>query len=354
MTADYIIVGQGISGTWLSYYLLKENKSIIVIDKKNLQSASNVASGLINPVTGRRVVTTWMADELMPFVWKEYAAISERFNAKFIQQKNILVFPSAPDLQNAFQTRMKEENSFIRSATIKKEMLNKYFNFPFDVFEISPCYVTDIHYFLSSYRQYLQDKNIFIDEFFDEALLTIKEDSIQYRNISAKKIIYANGIETSTSKYWINLPFVPNKGQTLILEIDDLNTSQIYKFGHLTLTPWKENLWWAGSSNELTFKTTEPTEDFKQRTVASLKAILKTKFSLRDHWSSLRPATVERRPFVGMHPLYKQIAILNGMGSKGCSLAPWFARELAKNLVFNNAINPLADVQRFSKMLCKN
>ena len=354
MAADYIIVGQGISGTWLSYYLLKANKSVIVIDKKNLQSASNVASGLINPVTGRRVVTTWMADKLMPFVSKEYAAISEHFNTRFIQQKNILVFPSAPDLQNAFQTRLEEENSFIKSATIKRETLNNDFNFPFSVFEILPCYVINIHNFLSSYRQYLQSKNILIDELFDETLLTIKDDSVQYKNISAKKIIYANGIETANSKYWINLPFVPNKGQALILEMNELNTSHIYKFGHLTLIPWKENLWWCGSSNELTFKTTEPTEDFKERTIASLKSILKTKFSVKEHWSSLRPATVERRPFVGAHPLHKQIAILNGMGSKGCSLAPWFAKELAENLVHNTAINVLANVQRFSKMLCKN
>jgi glycine/D-amino acid oxidase-like deaminating enzyme len=72
-----------------------------------------------------------------------------------------------------------------------------------------------------------------------------------------------------------------------------------------------------------------------------------------EHWSSLRPATVERRPFVGMHPLHNQIAILNGMGSKGCSLAPWFAKELAENLVHNTAINVLANVQRFLKCYVK-
>ena len=53
----------------------------------------------------------------------------------------------------------------------------------------------------------------------------------------------------------------------------------------------------------------------------------------------MRPAAVERRPFVGVHSLYNQIAILNGMGSKGCSLAPWFAKELASNLISNKTIN---------------
>src|SRR5262245_32220552 len=115
MITDYIIVGQGISGTWLSYYLLKGNKNILVFDTINLQSASNVASGLINPVTGRRVVTTWMAEKLLPFAREEYNAIGEMLSCKCIDQKNILVFPSAPDLHQAFNDRMKENNSYIQT-----------------------------------------------------------------------------------------------------------------------------------------------------------------------------------------------------------------------------------------------
>ncbi len=354
MIADYIIIGQGICGTWLSYYLLKENKSVIVFDKKDEQSASNVASGLINPVTGRRVVTTWMADELMPFAWQQYNEISQLLHANFIEQKNVLAFPFAPDLQQAFQQRMQQQNSYIQAISLQKEELHSYFNFPFDVFEISPCYVVEMRALLNEYRKYLKDKNILFSEIFDENILVFNDDFVAYKNIKAKKIIYANGMQASKSKYWKNLPFVENKGQALIAEIDDLNTCCTYKFGHLTLIHLKNNLWWIGSSNELVFQTIEPTEEFKQRTISSLKSILKIPFIIKDHWSSLRPATVERRPFAGIHPTKKQIGILNGMGSKGCSLSPWFAKEFAENLIYEKPINPLADVRRFSKLLSKN
>ncbi|MEP6683449.1 MAG: FAD-dependent oxidoreductase [Parafilimonas sp.] len=354
MIIDFIIAGQGICGTWLSYYLLKENKSIVVFDKKNNQSASNVAGGMINPVTGRRVVTTWMADELMPFVLNEYNEISKAFNAEFIHQKNMLVFPTAPDLQNAFKARMEEQNSYIQQLTLSKQQLQSYFNFPFDVFEISPCHVVDMRALLKNYRQFLNDKHILFDKIFDESQIIFHDDFVEYKNIKARKIIYADGTQSSNSKYWKNLPFVQNKGQALIVEINDLPLSHTYKFGHLTLIPMHENLWWFGSSNELTFQTTEPTEDFKQRTTASLQSILKIPFTIKEHLSSLRPATVERRPFVGVHPVQKQIAILNGMGSKGCSLAPWFAKELAENLINKKPIDTLADVQRFSRMLSRN
>src|SRR4029079_6360252 len=64
MHVDVIIVGQGISGTMLSWFLQKENKSFIVFDEVREHSASRVAAGIINPVTGRRYAYTWMIDEV--------------------------------------------------------------------------------------------------------------------------------------------------------------------------------------------------------------------------------------------------------------------------------------------------
>jgi glycine/D-amino acid oxidase-like deaminating enzyme len=70
-----------------------------------------------------------------------------------------------------------------------------------------------------------------------------------------------------------------------------------------------------------------------------------------DHVASVRPATLERRPFVGLHPAYPAVGILNGMGTKGCSLAPWFARQLAELLGNGQAVMGQADVQRFKRVL---
>ena len=49
--------------------------------------------------------------------------------------------------------------------------------------------------------------------------------------------------------------------------------------------------------------------------------------------------------------LHSRIGILNGMGTKGCSLAPYFARQLVDNLKGEGIINPLADINRFEKIL---
>jgi len=41
------------------------------------------------------------------------------------------------------------------------------------------------------------------------------------------------------------------------------------------------------------------------------------------------------------------------MGTKGCSLAPFFAKQLTDLLVSNTAIEPEADIKRFSRILSK-
>ncbi|MBS1662348.1 MAG: FAD-dependent monooxygenase, partial [Bacteroidetes bacterium] len=57
---DVLIIGQGICGTFLAHELERAGLSYLLIDEVRPFSASRVAAGLINPVTGRRLVTTWM------------------------------------------------------------------------------------------------------------------------------------------------------------------------------------------------------------------------------------------------------------------------------------------------------
>jgi len=47
------------------------------------------------------------------------------------------------------------------------------------------------------------------------------------------------------------------------------------------------------------------------------------------------------------------MGVFNGMGTKGCSLAPYFAKEFTEHLVNEKPLNPLADVQRFRKILSR-
>src|ERR1700755_3098508 len=109
MHYDYLIIGQGIAGTFTGWYLEKLGASFAVIDESRPNTASKVAAGLINPVTGRRLVKSWMIDELLPFAWQAYKDIGNELNIDCIRQASLLNFFLAPDMQDAFNKRLPED-----------------------------------------------------------------------------------------------------------------------------------------------------------------------------------------------------------------------------------------------------
>ncbi|TAD92715.1 MAG: FAD-binding oxidoreductase, partial [Bacteroidetes bacterium] len=94
-----------------------------------------------------------------------------------------------------------------------------------------------------------------------------------------------------------------------------------------------------------------PTDAFRAETEQWLRQTVRQAYSILHHWAAIRPATIDRRPLVGMHPTLPRVGILNGMGTKGVSLAPFFGKQLAQHLLDGASIMPDADIQRFERIL---
>ena len=346
MKVDYIIVGQGICGTMLSYFMLQQNISHVVIDESLTNTASKVASGVINPITGRRFVKTWMIDELMPFAKETYQSLEQLLNISVFQETSVIDFHTTEQMQKAFDERAKTESTFL-NTNVDPLNFNKNFTFENGLAEILPCYLIDLNTLLESWRSFIKQKNILIESVFNEDEIIFKENKVSYKNIEANKIIYCNGVNAKQSKWFQHLPFALNKGEALIVEIPSLPKKHLYKNG-ITIVPWKENLFWVGSSYEWNYDDELPSKNFKNKIENVLNEWLKMPFKIKEHLSSLRPTNTERRPFVGVLQDQTEIAILNGMGTKGCSLAPYFANELVNHLIHKKSIHLEAEVNRFT------
>lgn len=348
---DFIIVGQGLCGTLLSYFLWKEGKKFIVIDDENEQAATRVASGIINPVTGRRIVRSWRIEEFLPFAIATYSALSNLLNSNFIEAKPILEFHTTPQMELAFVERMKVETDYLHSYTAPAEQ-QQWFNFPFGITAIQSTYLIHLTELINSWKTKLKAEKKYLKAVFEESYLKFfANGKVTYKSITANKIIYCHGILAAKSTYFKQLPFSANKGEVLIVDIPNLPRKHIYKHG-FTLVPWQQNsLFWLGSTYEWQFNTEEPTEAFKTKATNWLNQFVKLPFSLVAHKAAVRPATLERRPFVGVHPSINQLALFTGMGTKGCSLAPFFAKELVNHLLFGDTIAAEVSLLRFQRIL---
>ncbi|MHA4808780.1 NAD(P)/FAD-dependent oxidoreductase [Flavitalea flava] len=383
MQTDVLIIGQGICGTFLSWWLEQAGVSFLVIDESRPNTASRAAAGLINPVTGRRMVKTWMIDELLPFAQEAYRRIGETLGKNFLAPQTVVDFFPTPQMRLAFLKRYEEDAQYLQLPA-NEHAWDEYFRYDFGYGSINPCWLADLPGLLAACRKRMLERGILLEERFDlEALIVDgvgteagKGKGVRYKEISAGKLIFCDGAESFSNPFFTMLPFAPNKGEALILDIKELVSRSpfasslassladrspgpqsigqargiVFKKG-LSLAPWRDGLFWAGSSYEWNFEHSGPTEVFRKKTEAVLTEWLKVPFRIIDHIASVRPATLERRPFVGFHPRYPAIGILNGMGTKGCSLAPYFANQLTEHLTNGKPILPEADVQRFAGIL---
>lgn len=351
MQVNTIIVGGGICGSLLGYYLQKQHQSFVIINETFHNTSSTVSSGVINPITGRRYVRTWNIETYLPFAVNLYKQIEKDWNVSLINQYNIIDFFTTPQMQLAFHERLATEQSYL-SLMDNTNSLQQLFSYNFGVGQIQPCFVVNVPTLLQAAQKQFSQQNSYWQQRFEIEELKITPSTIYYKNISAKQIIFCGGVYDAKQYLFKNLPFAPNKGEALLVEINDLPKTNIYKQG-ISIVPWQDDIFWVGSNYTWSFDDAKPTVEFYNKTKAALRDFLKIPFTIHQHLASVRPATIERRPFVGFHPLYSNVGILNGMGSKGCSLAPVFAHQLAQNILLQKHIEPLANVERFKNILLK-
>jgi glycine/D-amino acid oxidase-like deaminating enzyme len=343
---DVLVVGQGICGSFLSRELERVGLSYIVIDEERPDTASRVAAGLINPVTGRRIVKTWMIDELLSLV-------REVYDGSLLRPVRVVDFFPTPQMRLAFVKRCEEGGEYLRLPLREEEHgWDALFRYELGYGVIEPCFLVDVQGLLGRVREVLRVRGVLREECFMAAELAVGETGVRYRDMAARWVILCDGVAgAAPGGYFSRLPFAPNKGEVLIIEAPELEGRDVVFKRGISLIPWTQGLCWVGSSYEWSFDDPGPTAAFRDRTETILKDWLRMPFRTVDHMASVRPATLERRPFVGLHPVHPVVGIMNGMGAKGCSLAPWFARQLAGLLANGEAVMGEADVQRFKRIL---
>ncbi len=342
----YIIVGQGLVGTWMSYYLQEKGLSYKIINHSQTPSATSVASGVMNPVTGRRMVQTWMIETLLPFAVDAYTRFQEKTGVTIIKKSPVALIHPSLQMKESFDYRLSHDNVYLQKND--SSIWKNFFNTPYGTGEIDSCYWIDLIQFIKQGRDKINEH--YIEDEFKINDLSINENVVEWKNISAEKVIFCDGVYSMQNPYFKALPFTPNKGEALIVAIEGLPAENIYK-NNMAIVPWKDNLFWVGSSFEWKYESSSASSAFREKMIASLDSILKLPYQVVDHLVGIRPANSERRPFVGLHPTYPQLGICNGMGTKGCSLAPYFALQLLNHIELGTEINQEASIERFYHLL---
>src|SRR6218665_2677921 len=92
MEVDFLIIGQGIAGTLLSYELLRSGKTVLVIDDGAVYRSSLVAGAVINPMAGKHWTPGRDAGLLIRNAVATYRNLEALLGASFLSETDLWVF----------------------------------------------------------------------------------------------------------------------------------------------------------------------------------------------------------------------------------------------------------------------
>lgn len=344
---DYLIVGSGLAGISFSEIALHNNKSILVFDN-NSQNSSKIAGGLYNPVILKRFSEVGQAKEHLVVMNEFFSILEKKLDCRVNFKMPILrKFFSVEEQNNWFAASDKENLApFLSTNIISKKYSS--IDSPFGYGEVLQTGYVDTALLLKKHKEYLVKNKLYLEESFDYSLLKEENDSIRYKNIQAKHIIFAEGFGMHSNPYFKELPLDGTKGELFIIKAPLLDLDVIINTSVFIL-PLGNHLFKIGATYNWNDKTDWPTEEGKAELVEKIKEIISCDFEIVEHLAGVRPTVKDRRPLVGTHSNHKSIHILNGLGTRGLMLGPSMAKALFENIEYQKPLDKVIDIKRFVK-----
>lgn len=347
MKVDFIIVGCGLAGIAYCEQLRKNNKSFVVFDD-NSQVSSSVAGGLYNPVILKRFTSVWKSDVQMKNSIPMYRDIEKRLGVLLDYKIPVLrLFKSIEEQNNWFTASDKPDLSPWLSSTIINNS-NAYIDAEFGFGEVLETGRIDTAKLIQSYRQDLNSKSLLESESFNYSYLNCDNELITYKSIEAKNIIFAEGYGIKNNPFFNYLPLIGSKGELLIIHAPKLKLDFVLK-SSVFIIPIGQDNYIIGSTYNREDKTNDPTNEGKEELLIKLNTFLKCEFEVIDQFAGIRPTVIDRRPLAGDHKDYRNMFLLNGLGTRGVMIAPYVAKQLFDFIENGQPLDKEVNIERFKK-----
>ena len=345
MHTQVIIVGFGIAGANLAFALQKKGIDFIVIDESREVTSSKIAAGLYNPVTGKRVVKTWMADTIFPFARDFYKEVEQTFKIKIRYDRNVYrLYKDIADQNDIISKAYSEKYEGYLNSDFEGEQHEKSLQNHMGGIEVLQSGNVDIKKYLETYQKSLENEQKFHSEKFEYSALHSSKEGVSYKDITADKIIFCEGYRAMYNPFFNWLPYAVTKGEMLRIKTN-LPRTHIINKGFFILPDKDEKTFIIGSSYERVINE-ELSEKGRLIVSDKLDALLKGEYEIVGQYAAIRPTVRDRRPLIGKHPELPNIYSFNGMGTKGVTLSPFFAQQFTDHLFAGGEINKEADITR--------
>ncbi len=344
---DYILVGLGIAG-WSFVRQLDENRQNYIVFDNRSQQSTRIAGGMFNPVILKRFTPAWKAHDMLKYALLQFQKAEWQYHNKYIHYIDIY----------RKLTGVEEQNNWI--AASDKPVLSEYMkeitfepvdgiDAPFGFGVLRGTGIVNVSHLLNDTAADLKKHQKLIETDFDYKQLHIYPDYVSYRHIKARKIVFAEGYGLKQNPFFNDLPLTGTKGEMLMIETE-ADIPYIIK-SNVFIAPnvAQKGQYYVGATYNWDDKTNMPTAAARSHLESKLQQLFYKPYKVISQKAGIRPTVIDRRPLAGKHPVYKNLAVLNGMGTRGVILAPTVSKQLFQYLEFDIPMMKEIDIKRFDK-----
>ena len=341
---DYIVVGAGIAGITLCERIEARGLTYVVIDSAE-NVATKVAGGVVNPVVLKRYNPVWKATQFVKEASSFYKGLASKHNIAFLdlqplyriffdieEQNDWMVASDSPVLAPLMSSELKENDN----PNVKADL---------GLGQVLSTFRVDTDTLLKEYHRLLQHSDRFLKESFEYYKLTVTDDALQYKNISAKKIIFAEGASAANNPHFIPSCLIPKKGEYITFRAPDLQLNAVLK-GTYFIIPLGNDRYQAGATFAHGDTTFETTQQGRKQLEKAVSKMINCSFEIVDQVAGMRPTTSDRRPVLGSVN-DERLLFFNGLGTRGLLMAPLLSEWLLSFAEDDQKLPPEVDIKRF-------
>lgn len=346
---DVIIVGQGLAGSVLAWYLIQKRLKVAVIDEDHRGSASMVAAGLVNPVTGKRLVKSWHVDTCLPAALQFYRHLEITFGRSLYHQKPILRLFNNPEEVELWDKR-REQPDYERyiGPLCSSHVIGLHTPQTPSGFYIHHSGYLDTRELLQALKTYLQHRQCLVVAPLNYEDIKLSRNRVHWKHISAERLVFCEGYRIRDNPWFCALPLQPAKGEIITLKTHQPLPKEIINGGKwlLPLEPDKLKI---GATFQWQPVDSVPSEVGKQQLLNACHQLgwQSRNDQVIQHLCGVRPGTRDKKPFIGWHPGFSRLGVFNGFGAKGSMLIPFFAALFADCLGGAGKLPDEVDIKRF-------
>ncbi|MCH9661649.1 MAG: FAD-binding oxidoreductase [Bacteroidetes bacterium] len=316
---DYIVIGLGIAGLSFCEQLERHDSSFMVFDSSE-HTATTVAGGVVNPVVLKRFTLAWGAADFLKEATTFYQHLSKRLETTFFSEIDLHRILANPQEQNDWLVASDKVSlsSFLSTSLITESQPGVLGPFGFGT--VKQALRVDTQKLVDAFKKQMIANGRLHSERFDYDKLQITPNGVIYKNLSAKRIVFAEGAQVLENPFFTVEALVPKKGEYIIIKSKELQLDSVLK-GPYFIIPLGDDLYKIGATFAHGDTTYDVTSKGKTQLMEAVSKILNCPYTVEHQVAGIRPTVKDRRPLLGAlskEPIY----FFNGLGARGLLMAP--------------------------------